>query len=135
MSHFNSNAGYSQKQPSRGVCRKRYSENMQQTYKRTLMSKCDFNKVAKQLYRNHTSAWVFSCKFAAYFQNTLLLRTPLGGCFCTLNNWHTHWYNFKRYLITNNEISKPDIFSRKSSTKSGLLLVKARNNESWIIVI
>ena len=23
-----------------------------------------------QLYRNCTSAWVFSCKFAAYFQNT-----------------------------------------------------------------
>ena len=26
------------------------------------MTKCDFNKVAKQLY-------VFSCKFTAYFQN------------------------------------------------------------------
>ena len=24
----------------------------------------------KQLYWNHTSAWVFSCKFAIYFQNT-----------------------------------------------------------------
>ena len=34
------------------------------------MLKCDFNKVAKQLYWNRTSAWVFSCKFAAYFQNT-----------------------------------------------------------------
>ena len=37
--------------------------------------RCDFNKVAKQLYSNHTywnhtSAWVFSCKFAAYFQIT-----------------------------------------------------------------
>ena len=32
-------------------------------------TKCDFNKVAKQLYWNCTSAWVFSCKFAAYFQN------------------------------------------------------------------
>ena len=29
-----------------------------------------------QLYWNHTLAWVFSCKFAAYFQNTLL-----DGCF------------------------------------------------------
>ena len=37
------------------------------------MPKCDFNKVALQLYRNHTSAWVFSCKFAAYFQNTFSL--------------------------------------------------------------
>ena len=24
----------------------------------------------KQLYWNYTSAWVFSCKFAVYFQNT-----------------------------------------------------------------
>ena len=36
------------------------------------MSKCDFNKVALQLYWNHNSAWVFSDKFAAYFQNTFL---------------------------------------------------------------
>ena len=36
------------------------------------MSKCDFDKVAKQLYWNCTSAWVFFCKFAAYFQNTFL---------------------------------------------------------------
>ena len=28
--------------------------------------------VALQLYWNHISAWVFSCKFAAYFQNTFL---------------------------------------------------------------
>ena len=34
------------------------------------MSKCDFNKVALQLYWNCTSTWVFSCKFAAYFQDT-----------------------------------------------------------------
>ena len=34
------------------------------------MPKCDFNKVAKQLRWNCTSAWVFSCKFAAYFQST-----------------------------------------------------------------
>ena len=44
------------------------------------MPKCDFNKVAKQskakqqtllqLYWNRTLAWEFTCKFAAYFQNT-----------------------------------------------------------------
>ena len=33
------------------------------------MLKCDFNKVAKLLYCNHTTAWVFY-KFAAYFQIT-----------------------------------------------------------------
>ena len=34
------------------------------------MPKCDFNKFAKKFYWNPTSACVFSCKFAAYFQNT-----------------------------------------------------------------
>ena len=32
----------------------------------------NFNKVTKQLYCNHTSTWVFPCKFAAYFDNTFL---------------------------------------------------------------
>ena len=62
-----------QKQPARGVPRKYCSENMQQIY-RTPMPKCNFNKVAMQFYKNHTLAWVFSCKFATYFQNTF-------GCF------------------------------------------------------
>ena len=39
-----------QKQPSRGVLRKRCSENMQQIYRRTPMPWCDFNKFVKQLY-------------------------------------------------------------------------------------
>ena len=34
----------------RGVPRKRCSENMQRIHRRTPMPKCDFNKVAKQLY-------------------------------------------------------------------------------------
>ena len=59
-----------QKQSSRGVLSKRRLENMQQIYRRTHMLKCDFNKVALQLYWNHTSEWMFSCKFAAYLQNT-----------------------------------------------------------------
>ena len=33
-------------QPSRGVLRKRCSENMQQIYRRTPMPNCDFKKVA-----------------------------------------------------------------------------------------
>ena len=59
-----------QKQPSRGVLKKTCSEIMQQICRESPMPKCDFNKVALQIYWNHTSAWVFSCKFAAYFQNT-----------------------------------------------------------------
>ena len=31
-------------------------------------------QIALQRYWNHTSAWVFSCKFAAYFQNTFSLE-------------------------------------------------------------
>ena len=59
-----------QKQPLIVVPGKRCSENMQQLYRRTPMLKCNFTKVALQLYWNRPSAWVFSCKFAAYFQNT-----------------------------------------------------------------
>ena len=36
--------------PSRGVLKKRCLENIPQIYRRTPMPKCDFNKVAKQLY-------------------------------------------------------------------------------------
>ena len=39
-----------QKQPSRDVLGERCSKNMQQICRRTPMLKCDFNKVAKQLY-------------------------------------------------------------------------------------
>ena len=38
---------YLQKQPPRGVPRKRCYENMQEIYSRTHMPKCEFNKVAK----------------------------------------------------------------------------------------
>ena len=48
-----------QKQPSRVVLRKRCPENMQQIYRIALMPKCDWN---------HSSARVFSCKFAADFE-------------------------------------------------------------------
>ena len=41
---------FDQKQPSIGVIKKRCSENMQQIYRRTPTLKCDFNKVALQLY-------------------------------------------------------------------------------------
>ena len=53
-----------------GVLIKSCSENIQQIYKRAPTTKFGFKKVALQFYWNQTSAWVFSCKFAAYFQNT-----------------------------------------------------------------
>ena len=45
------------------------------------MPKCNFNKVALHLHLHSFSAWVFSCKFAAYFQEHLFQGTPLGDCF------------------------------------------------------
>ena len=59
----------SQKQPSRGILRNRCSENMQQIYRRS--HPCQSAISIKLLYWNLTLAWVFSCKLAAYFQNTL----------------------------------------------------------------
>ena len=41
------------KQPSRGTPRKPRFENMQQIYRITPMSKCDFNKVAVTLFKLH----------------------------------------------------------------------------------
>ena len=40
--------GLHKRQAYRGVLREKCSENMQQTYRRTFMLECDFNKVAKQ---------------------------------------------------------------------------------------
>ena len=64
-------------QPSRDVLKKKCCENMQQIYKRTPMPKCDFNKNAywnKNFNSNRTSACVFSCKYAGYFQKTFLKK-------------------------------------------------------------
>ena len=48
------------------------------------MPESDLNKVALQLYENHTSTWVFSCKFVACFQNTFsqehLWKTASNSC-------------------------------------------------------
>ena len=41
---------------------------------------------AKQLYWNNTSAWMFSCKFAAYFQNTF--------------SWEHLWVDASNFLST-----------------------------------
>ena len=45
-----------QKQSSKGVPRKRCSENMQQIYRRTLIPKCHFNKVALHISSTYKSA-------------------------------------------------------------------------------
>ena len=69
-----------QKQPLRGILEKMCSENVQQIYRRKPMPKCDFNKVAKQLYQNRTSAWVSPVNLL-HISEHLFPGTPLGGCF------------------------------------------------------
>ena len=69
---------------------------MQQIYRGTPMLKCNFNKVALQLYWNYTSALVFSSKFALYFQNTfpkniserLLLNSAISALHINSRNSH-----------------------------------------------
>ena len=63
------------KQLSIVVLTKRRSENMQQIYRRTPMPKCDFSKVALQLYWNRTSTWVFSVNLLHIFRTPFLKNT------------------------------------------------------------
>ena len=49
------------------------------------MRKSDFNKVVLQRYWNRTSEWVFSCKFAIYFQNSFS-QEPLWMAASVLTN-------------------------------------------------
>ena len=67
-----------QKQSSRDVLRKRCSENTRQIYRRTSLLKCHFNKVALQLYWNHTSAEVVSLNLLHIFR-ILFYKNNSGG--------------------------------------------------------
>ena len=59
-----------QRHPSIIVLINRRSENMEQIHRRAPLSNCDFNKAVLNICWNHTSAWVSSWVFAAYFQIT-----------------------------------------------------------------
>ena len=76
--------GYIGKQPSSVVLRKRCFENMQQIYRETPMLKRDFNKVAKQLYWNRTSVWVFPVNLQHIFRTPFLKNTSDGLLFYIL---------------------------------------------------
>ena len=63
-----------EKQPLRGVPRKRCSENMQQMYRRTPMRKCDFNKVATLL-KSHFGMGVLLPNLQHIFRTPFLKNT------------------------------------------------------------
>ena len=63
---------------------------MLEIYWRTPMSKCDFNKVALQLYWNHTSAWVsvnLPHIFRTPFPKNTSGRLPLADSTWLFNSW------------------------------------------------
>ena len=103
------------KQPSRGLLRKKRSENMQQIYRRTPMPKCNFNKVAQC-----TLVWVFSCKFCI-FSERFFLRRPLDGCLrclCFSANVDT-WNGLLKSLQT--------VYRRISHSKKNQFQMLGRN--------
>ena len=73
-----------QKQPSRGVRRKRCSENMQQIYRRTPIPKCDFNKVEIALWYGFSSVhllYIFRTPFPKNTSRRLFLRIDRSSPF------------------------------------------------------
>ena len=64
-----------QKQPSRSVLRKRWTENMQQIYRRTLSPKCDFSSLVNLLHIFRTS---FSKNTSGWLLLLILRQTLLG---------------------------------------------------------
>ena len=75
--------GIVQKQPSIGVLIKSCSGNVQQIYRKTLITKCDFNKVALQLYWNSIRHWYSPVNLLHFHKNTcggLLLIVDSNSC-------------------------------------------------------
>ena len=68
-----------QKQPSTCVFSKRCSKNMEKTYRGTSMPKCDFNKVASQLYIKITLRRGFFPVNLLHIFRILFLKNTLGG--------------------------------------------------------
>ena len=81
---------------------------MQQIYRITPMLKYDFNKVFLELYGNHTSAWVFPCKFDAYFQNSTIYKHLWRAASILINTkvlWNTS-KNYRKVFTTADTQSK-----------------------------
>ena len=66
------------KQSPRGSLQKRCSANMHQISGRMSLQICNFSKVAKQLYWNHTSAWVTWALEHLWWPASLNMEVYLG---------------------------------------------------------
>ena len=90
-------------QPSRFVLIKRCSENMQKIYKKIPIPKCDFNKVAKQLYWNRTSAWCSPVNLLYVFGTPFPKKTSRWQILTinSLNANFTKWSNTLKQFVGN----------------------------------
>ena len=94
----------------------KYVENLQETP----MPEWDFNKIAKELYWNHTSEWVFSCKFAEYFQNTFSKEHPwraasqFWGFSMLMLQSKSLFSLYSRQIYSNCRSSRPEVFCKKA---------------------
>ena len=77
------------------------------------MAKCDFNKIAKKFYWNHTCTWVFSCKSAVYFQNTFFKNTSKGLLLCCCSFKRTVWQMAKHHSPLLKNLEKLHSFTQR----------------------
>ena len=97
------------KQASRGVLRKRCSENMQQIYMRTAMPKCDFNNIFRTPFPRNTSGWLllqlFSCQLdvLCVWSNSFLFRVYIFDAITLLTdnevNFNKHGKHYSEAVI------------------------------------
>ena len=88
-----------QKQPSTCVLKKRFSQNMQQIYRRTPMPKCDFNNlhtVMISLARQDENWFMPYCTVGALVQSNFIEITPRHG-YSPVNLLHIFRTPFLKY--------------------------------------
>ena len=68
-------------EPTRGVLRKRFYENMQQNYRRTPMSECDLNKVVLPSYKNTSGGLLLKIVFLkCQMDNKIMIMITFSDC-------------------------------------------------------
>ena len=128
MAGMGQSCNHVQKQSSRSVHRKRCSENMQKIYRRTSMSKCDFNKVALQLLLHGCSPvkllHIFTTPFckntsgglvlhvaAAMYRTEAAVRNGLTNpsCTSTKNQWLPNHKNAQPMKVKDINFDREDL--------------------------
>ena len=128
-----------QKKPSRGVLRKRCSENIQQIYRRIPIPKSDFNKIAKQSNHtwNHTRHGCSPVNLQHIFRTPFPRNTHLGDCFWLLLEMNIKfyaiptelWWYYWDLVVKGGENSFVDLFLNISVT----IRLRYKSHIEWIL--